>query len=157
MKVATDVVLDTQAIMGILPHRSPMLWVDKVTSVDLEAQQIIAELGVSDVHCQGYYPDNPMLPEVYIVEALAQAGGLFVALRDNATSKNFRIALSAVTNAEFKEPVVPGDSLVLQACLIQERRGAVKFRGEALVDDVVVTTVEELLMMYEKLATGGSM
>jgi len=103
---------DIRKILDILPHRYPFLLIDKIVSMDLEKNEILAKKGVTinEAFFQGHFPKAPIMPGVLIIEALAQAGGVLI------HQKGFhdKIALLLTINsAKFRKPVFPGDELFL--------------------------------------------
>lgn len=122
--------LDIKKIREILPHRYPFLLVDKIIEIDLEKPSILGQKNVTmnESFFQGHFPDAPIMPGVLILEALAQTGGILVHQK-GATDK---IALFlSVYNAKFRNPVKPGDILMLYAegVLFSSKGGRVKTRA----------------------------
>src|SRR5271170_6195270 len=103
-------ILDINAIRDLLPHRYPMLLVDRI--VELEADRVVGIKNVTanEPFFQGHFPDFPVMPGVLIIEAMAQAAGVLV-LKSMPDRANKLVLLVAVENARFRKPVVPGDSL----------------------------------------------
>lgn len=107
-------VLDIKKISEILPHRYPFLLVDKILEIDLDKPSILGQKNVTanEAFFQGHFPEAPIMPGVLILEALAQTGGILV------HQKGFvdKIALFlSITQAKFRNPVKPGDILLLYA------------------------------------------
>lgn len=132
---------DLKEIIKILPHRYPFLLVDKILAVDIEAGTIHGQKNVTinEAFFQGHFPEAPIMPGVLILEALAQAGGVLVHLKN----KSNKIAvLLNVNNAKFRQPVRPGDVLHLycEACHISSKGGRVKAR--AMVNDKIAVEAE---------------
>ena len=107
--------LDTKEIMRILPHRYPFLLVDKITELDLENNVIVGSknLTINEAFFQGHFPGTPLMPGVLIIEALAQTGGILVHLKGEGFDKI--AVLLSISNAKFRSPVKPGDTLTLRA------------------------------------------
>lgn len=108
----SEITIDLKEIMQILPHRFPLLLVDRVVHLDLEKNEIVGQKNVTfnEAFFQGHFPGAPIMPGVLILEALAQAGGIL------AYKKGYqeRIAvLLNINNAKFRRPVYPGDVLYL--------------------------------------------
>lgn len=123
-------VMDVKKIREILPHRYPFLLVDKIVEIDLDKPSILGQKNVTinELFFQGHFPDAPIMPGVLILEALAQTGGILVHQK-GATDK---IALFlSVYNAKFRNPVKPGDVLMLYAegIILSSKGGRVKTRA----------------------------
>src|SRR5712691_1039834 len=130
-------VMDIQAIREILPHRYPMLLVDRIE--ELEADRIVGikNVTVNEPFFDGHFPNFPVMPGVLIVEAMAQVAGVLVLSRipDRASKLVF---LAAVENAKFRKPVVPGDQLRIEMKVGRLKSSVAKMYGTATVDGVVV-------------------
>ena len=125
---------DILEIMKLLPHRYPMLLVDKV--VDYEAGKslhAIKNVTINEPIFTGHFPNQLIFPGVLILEALAQATGLLGFKTAENTSENELYLFAAIDNARFKKPVYPGDTMHLHVEFIKERSNIWKFYGEAKV------------------------
>jgi len=134
---------DIQEIMALLPHRYPMLLVDKV--VDYEAGKYlhaIKNVTANEPIFTGHFPGQPIFPGVMILEAMAQATGLLGFKTTQGRADNELYLFAAIDNARFKQPVYPGDTMHLHVNFIKERRNLWKFDCEAKVDGKVVCTAE---------------
>ena len=142
--------IDINAIKEILPHRYPFLLVDKI--VDMVPEKSITgikNVTINESFFQGHFPGQPIMPGVLIVEALAQTSGV-LALQDGGR-KGKIVYFAAITNAKFRKPVVPGDTLFLEIEVINFRSRIIKCRGVAKVDGQVVAEAEMLFsVMGEK-------
>lgn len=130
-------VLDTMAIRDILPHRYPMLLVDRV--VELEAERIVGIKNVTanEPFFMGHFPDFPVMPGVLIVEAMAQVAGILV-LKTIPDRHKKLVLLVSIEEAKFRRPVVPGDQLRIEMKLERRKATVAKMSGKATVDGVVV-------------------
>ncbi|HSQ80853.1 MAG TPA: 3-hydroxyacyl-ACP dehydratase FabZ [Casimicrobiaceae bacterium] len=132
--------LDIGMIQRLLPHRYPMLLVDRV--LDWEAGRFIR--GVKNVTAnepffQGHFPDYKVMPGVLVIEAMAQLAGLLTMLSEFARRDGSQLVLFAgIDDARFKRQVVPGDTLTLEANLERAVRGVGRFRTRATVGDQLV-------------------
>lgn len=120
--------LDIEGIRRILPHRYPMLLVDRI--VELEPDRIVGikSVTLNEPFFAGHFPDYPVMPGVLIVEAMAQVGAVaLLSLPENAGKLAF---FAGIDKVRFKRPVVPGDTLVMEVA-ITKARGAIGF-GEAV-------------------------
>ena len=142
--------LTIHEIMKILPHRYPMLLVDRVLEIE-EGKRIVGIKNVTanEQFFQGHFPGAPVMPGVLIVEAMAQCGAILF-LRDIADREQKLFLFGGVDKARFRRPVVPGDQLRLECELVQRRGNSVKIRGTATVDGTVVAEAEMLSIMVER-------
>ena len=134
--------MDIAEIRRLLPHRPPFLLVDRVVSK--EGNQIIGikNVTMNEPYFVGHFPNEPIMPGVLIVEAMAQTGGLLV-LSDVENPEEYSTYFMKIDNVKFRQKVVPGDTLVLRLILTSPiRRGCAYMRGEAYVNDVLVTEAE---------------
>ena len=132
--------LDINEIREYLPHRYPMLLVDRV--VDLTpGESIVAykNLTVNETIFQGHFPDHPVFPGVLIIEAMAQAAGIlgFKTMHKKPEDGSMYYFVG-VDKVRFRRPVIPGDRLDLKAAIISERRGIWKFECSAEVEGELV-------------------
>ncbi|TWW00446.1 bifunctional UDP-3-O-[3-hydroxymyristoyl] N-acetylglucosamine deacetylase/3-hydroxyacyl-ACP dehydratase [Chitinophaga pinensis] len=132
-------VFDLPRIERTLPHRFPMLLVDKI--IDLTDTQVVGIKNVTfnEPFFQGHFPSNPVMPGVLQVEALAQCGGI-LALSTVPDPHNYDTYFVKIDNCKFKQKVVPGDTMILKMELLSPiRRGIVEMRGTVFVGNKVVT------------------
>jgi UDP-3-O-[3-hydroxymyristoyl] N-acetylglucosamine deacetylase/3-hydroxyacyl-[acyl-carrier-protein] dehydratase len=137
-------VMDIQQILDFLPHRYPMLLVDRILEVE-EGERIVGlkNVTINEPFFNGHFPGHPIMPGVLIVEAMAQAGGLLMMSEmENVAEKV--VYFMSLDNVKWRKPVVPGDQLIFEVELVQRRRTILKMRGVAKVDGV---TVAEATMM----------
>ena len=135
--------LDIQDILSLLPHRYPMLLVDRVLDYTPgESLHAIKNVTVNEPIFTGHFPNQPIFPGVLILEAMAQATGLLGFKTVENRSDNELYLFAAIDNARFKQPVLPGDTMHLHVEFLKERRGMWKFYGEAKVEGKVVCSAE---------------
>ncbi len=132
--------IGAKEICNLLPHRYPFLLVDKVIDIKL-GEFIIAvkNVTINEPHFTGHFPENPIMPGVLIVEALAQAAGILVAKTMETSKEGKSVYLTTIENAKFRKLVQPGDVLELHVSIKQHRSFMWKFSGKAVVDGEVVT------------------
>jgi 3-hydroxyacyl-[acyl-carrier-protein] dehydratase len=125
-------------IEGILPHRPPFLFVDEV--VEISETKIIAKKYVRDdeYFFKGHFPNEPIMPGVLIVEALAQTGGVMILQKRRGVIPLFL----GIDKARFKKIVRPGDTLVMEVELLRDRGDIVKLSGIARVGDEIACQAE---------------
>ncbi len=133
-------------IRRFLPHRYPFLLVDRVLECTPgESLTAIKNVSVNEPFFTGHFPEQPIMPGVLIIEALAQATGLLgFRTMSEEPSEDVLYMLVGVDNVRFKRQVVPGDQLVLKARIERRSKVVWKFSCEATVDDEVVTKVDML-------------
>ena len=139
--------IDDLVITDYLPHRYPFLMVDRVLEIELEDEKKIRALKnvtVGEPFFRGHFPQQPIMPGVLIVESLAQACGILALKARNMSWKDHGIVfyLGGTDKTRFKKLVGPGDSLILEATVISERRNIMKFKCEALVEESMVCSTE---------------
>ena len=145
--------IDLQGIMDLLPHRYPLLLVDRI--LDFEPKVWIRGLknvSFNEAVFQGHFPSRPVFPGVYIVEAMAQTGGCLL-MREFEDRARKVIYFMGIDNVKFRKPVVPGDQLVMEVKVIQLKSRICKMRGEAFVDGQKVAEAEFMSMLMD-LAEG---
>jgi len=139
--------IDILGIMDLLPHRYPILLVDRI--LDYEKGQSIRGLkniSMGDPIFQGHFPKQPVFPGVLIIEAMAQTGGCLV-MQDLEDREKKVIYFMAIDAVKFRKPVVPGDQLVMEVKVIQNKGKICKMRGEAFVDGQRVAEAEFMSML----------
>ena len=145
-------VLDILAIMQYLPHRYPFLLIDRVLELEA-AKRIVAvkNVAISEPFFQGHFPENPIMPGVMILEAMAQAAAILSYKTFNRDStENLLYYFVGIDKARFKKPVIPGDQLVLDVTMIRNVRGIGKFTALARVEESVVAEAELLCTIKQR-------
>jgi len=146
----TAMMLTINDILKILPHRYPMLLVDRVVEID-EGKRIVGIKNVTanEQFFQGHFPGAPVMPGVLIVEAMAQCCAVLI-LRDIPDRDEKLFLFGGVDKARFRRPVVPGDQLRMECEVLQRRSNTIKVKGTATVDGNVVAEAEMLSIMVER-------
>ena len=127
--------LDIKRVMAALPHRYPMLLVDRVESLDPEKGiTAIKAVTINEPFFQGHFPGRPIMPGVLIVEALAQAAGVLAVEALGLAGSGKLVYFMAIESAKFRQPVEPGVLLKLEVEFVQKRATVCKFAGRASVD-----------------------
>jgi 3-hydroxyacyl-[acyl-carrier-protein] dehydratase len=144
--------MEIREILNYLPHRFPFLLVDRVLSCEPGKRVIaIKNVAINEPFFQGHFPDNPVMPGVMILEALAQAAAILSYKTLNyGSTNNLVYYFVGIDNARFKKPVRPGDQLILDVSLVRSVRGIGKFRAQARVGDTVVTEADLLCTIKEE-------
>ena len=132
--------LDVGMIRRLLPHRYPMLLVDRVLEFEVgKFIRGVKNVTVNEPYFQGHFPAYPVMPGVLVIEAMAQLAGLLTMLSDVARRDGSQMVLFAgIDEARFKRQVLPGDRLLLEAELERAVRGIGRFKARASVDGQLV-------------------
>ncbi len=141
--------LDIEAIREILPHRYPMLLVDRILELEPERIVGIKNVTVNEPFFAGHFPDFPVMPGVLIVEAMAQVAGVLV-LKEIPDRANKLVFLAGIDNAKFRRPVLPGDQLRIEMKVVKKKSSVAKMLGTATVDGAVVAEVEVLCKLADR-------
>ncbi len=136
--------MDIQEILEHLPHRYPFLLVDRVLECEPGKRlKALKNVSVNEPMFTGHFPERPIFPGVLIMEALAQATGILAFKTTNTKPDGSSLYYFAgIDNCRFKQPVVPGDQMILEVEVVKEKRGIWKFKAEALVDGKVVASAD---------------
>ena len=144
--------MDISEIMQYIPHRYPFLLVDRVISIK-PGKNIVAikNVTINEPFFVGHFPNQPIMPGVMILEALAQTSAILSFKSDNfKVNDNSVYYLVGIDNARFKKPVVVGDQLMLHATLMRHIKGFWKFTAQAKVGDDVVAEAELICAVRAK-------
>ena len=137
--------LNISEILALLPHRYPMILIDRVIELT-PGEKIVAikNVTINEPYFIGHFPTNPVMPGVLIVEALGQAGGVLI-MSDMPSDKIPKaIYFMGLDHVRFRKPVIPGDQLILDVRTIKKRSNTVKMSATATVNDKLVTEAEFL-------------
>ncbi len=142
---------DTKRLMELLPHRPPMLLIDRMVDIvpNVSATGIRA-ISISDPMFLGHFPGHPVMPGVMIVEAMAQTAGALVMHSMNANASDKLVYFMSIDKARFRHPVVPGDLLRIPVKLQRARAPVWRFTGEAYVDGKLCAEAEYSAMIMDK-------
>ncbi|EDP76236.1 (3R)-hydroxymyristoyl-(acyl carrier protein) dehydratase [Hydrogenivirga sp. 128-5-R1-1] len=132
--------MDVLEIMNILPHRYPILLVDRIVEYE-EGKRIVGikNVSVNEPVFQGHFPGFPLFPGVYVLEAMAQVGGILMIKSLNLEIGKYAIVFAGIDGARFKRPVFPGDQIRMELEAISLKKTLSKMKGVATVDGQVVT------------------
>ena len=136
MTKASAPLLDIKRIMEMIPHRYPMLLIDRVLEIDVNERALaLKNVTINESFFQGHFPGAPVMPGVLIIEAMAQTAAALVVHSVGKELEGKLVYFMAIDEAKFRKPVVPGDQLHIQVQRVQNRRNVWKFKGEARVGD----------------------
>jgi 3-hydroxyacyl-[acyl-carrier-protein] dehydratase len=142
--------LDIKEIFDYLPHRYPFLLVDRVTEIELGVSlKAYKNITFNEPQFTGHFPNNPIMPGVMIVEAMAQCTGILAfKSQDVKPDGSTMYYLAAIDNCRFRQPAVPGDRLDFSVVTTGHKRGIWKFECEARIDGKVIASAD--LMCAER-------
>lgn len=141
--------MDIKEIQNLLPHRYPFLLVDKILEIQPRYKAIgIKNVTINEEFFKGHFPDQPIMPGVLIIEAMAQVAGI-LAFRSGAYSGK-PVYFMSIEKAKFRKPVVPGDQLRLEVNISHQRGNVWRFSSRALVDEKIAAEAEFTAMVIEK-------
>lgn len=139
---------DLSLIQRIIPHRYPMLLVDKVRDIELNKQAVgIKNVTFNEPHLQGHFPGVPIMPGVLIVEALAQTSAVLVGLTLDLVDRDPLVYFMSIDKTKFRRKVVPGDVLELKVEVLRGSSKVWKFQGTATVDGELAAEAEFMAMI----------
>ena len=142
--------LDIRRVMAALPHRYPLLLVDRVESLDPDKGIVaIKAVTMNEQFFQGHFPGRPIMPGVLIVEALAQAAGVLAVESLGLANSGKLVYFMAIDGAKFRQPVEPGVLLRLEVEFVQKRSSVCKFAGRALVDGKIAAEAQFTAMIAD--------
>ena len=135
----TEPTLDVAQIKKLLPHRPPMLFVERLTDiVKMQSATGWKAVSINEPYFQGHFPDYAVMPGVLIIEAMAQTSAVLVVETLGGDAAGKVVYFMSIENARFRKPVVPGDQLRIHVVRERNRANVWRFRGEAKVDGSLV-------------------
>lgn len=136
--------MDINEIIALLPHRYPFLLIDRVLSMEPDKSIVaLKNVTINEPFFPGHYPHYPVMPGVLIIEAMAQASALLSFKSMGAKSdKKSVYYFAGIDGARFRQPVIPGDQLIIKATLVRSMRGLFKFSATAEVAGQLVAEAE---------------
>ncbi|WP_339634725.1 3-hydroxyacyl-ACP dehydratase FabZ [uncultured Sneathiella sp.] len=142
--------LDILNILDMIPHRYPMLLVDRMIEiVPNESAVGIKNVTMNEPHFQGHFPNRPIMPGVMIVESMAQTAGVLVIKSLGAESQGKHVFFMSIDNARFRKPVTPGDTMHVHVKVKQNRGAVWRFSGEVLVEGKKVAEADFSAMIVD--------
>ncbi len=139
-----------EEIKKILPHRYPFLLIDRLQEVrEGEYCRALKNISGNEEIFQGHFPQQAVFPGVMIIEALAQTSGVVINSVKTKNQINSIVFFAGINNAKFRIPVIPGDQLILEVTLKNQRKNFWVFDGKAIVDEKLVAQAEIKLMLQK--------
>ena len=128
--------IDINTILEMIPHRYPMLLVDRIVDYKLSEYAVgLKNVTYNEPHFLGHFPSKPVMPGVLIIEAMAQTSAVLVVKTLGEEAEQKLVYFMSIDNVKFRRPVSPGDALYLHMTVLQSRGSVWKLKGEAKVDD----------------------
>lgn len=142
-------ILTIEQIISIIPHRFPMLLVDRMIEVTEETAIALKNVTINEEFFNGHFPGRPIMPGVLIIESMAQAAAIF-AVKNIVDAANKLVYFMSIEEAHFRKPVIPGDSMYLHIQKIRRRGNVWKLKGEARVNGERVADAVFSAMVIDK-------
>jgi 3-hydroxyacyl-[acyl-carrier-protein] dehydratase len=141
-----DLPLTYKDIVKILPHRHPFLLVDMITELELGDRIVgIKNVTINEPFFEGHFPENPIMPGVLVIEAMAQVGGILARLSEPESMKKKgadAIYFVAMEKVRFRKPIVPGDQIIFELAAMRKGSRIWKMKGKAMVHNTVAAEAE---------------
>jgi 3-hydroxyacyl-[acyl-carrier-protein] dehydratase len=143
--------IDINRVMQMIPHRYPMLMIDRVKDVVTNVSAVgIKNVSINENFFQGHFPQRPVMPGVLIIEAMAQTAAVLVVHTLGPDAEGKLVYFMSVDDARFRKPVMPGDQAHIHVSKLQHRRNVWKFRGEARVNGTLCAEATFAAMILDK-------
>ena len=145
-----EAIVDTAKIMQYLPHRYPMLLVDRITEYEAGKRIVgIKNVTINEPFFQGHYPGHPVMRGVLIIEAMAQVGGLLL-MEEVEKHEDKVVYFMSLDRVKWRKPVTPGDTIVFELALLQFRRQVCKLKGQGFVEGTLVAEAEMMATIVDR-------
>ncbi|HEY0027651.1 MAG TPA: 3-hydroxyacyl-ACP dehydratase FabZ [Allosphingosinicella sp.] len=142
--------LDIRRVMAALPHRYPMLLIDRVEELEPKKRIVaIKAVTINEPFFQGHFPSRPIMPGVLLVEAMAQAAGVLAVESLGLAGSGKLVYFMAIDGAKFRRPVEPGVLLRIEVDLVQDRGAICKFAGKVILDGKVAAEANFTAMISD--------
>ena len=142
--------IDAMRITEMIPHRYPFLMIDRMVDIVPDVSAVsIKNVSINEQFFQGHFPGHPVMPGVLIVEAMAQTSGVLVTETMGAEAEGKMVYFMSIEQARFRNPVKPGDSLLITVKKLQNRGSVWKFNGEARVGDTLMAEATFTAMVLD--------
>ena len=143
--------VDIMRIMEMIPHRYPMLLVDRVVDIVAGERAVgIKNITINEPQFQGHFPQRPVMPGVMIVEAMAQTAGILVVHSLGAEAEGKLVYFMSIDKCRFRRPVGPGDVMRINVAKERARGNVWRFKGMVYVDDKLCSEAQFAAMLVEE-------
>jgi len=150
-EAASGFEVDIQRVMEMIPHRYPMLMIDRVIDVQPNTSAIgIKNLSINEHFFQGHFPRRPVMPGVLIIESMAQTAAVLVVATLGGEAEGKLVYFMTVDDARFRRPLTPGDTAHIHVTKVKHRGPVWKFRGEAKVNGVLCAEATFAAMILDQ-------
>ncbi len=140
--------LNINQITQLIPHRYPLLLVDKVTNIVYNKSITgIKNVTINEPHFVGHFPNRPVMPGVLIIEAMAQLSALLISLSMEDDVADKKIYLMSIEESKFRKIVEPGDNLIMHSTIVQKRKNVWKFSAYSKVEEILSATTNFTAMI----------
>lgn len=149
--MANDKAIDILRIMDMIPHRYPILLVDRIVDFVADHSAIgLKNVTFNEPHFQGHFPRMPVMPGVLIIEAMAQTSAILTVETLGKQAEGKLVYFMTIEEAKFRKPVTPGDTMMIHVEKIKSRGGVWKFKGEARVEGQLCAEATYSAMILDK-------
>ncbi len=149
--MTSDRTIDILRIMDMIPHRYPILLVDRIVDFVPDQSAIgLKNVTFNEPHFQGHFPRVPIMPGVLIIEAMAQTSAILVVETLGKAAEGKLVYFMTIDNARFRKPVTPGDTMMIHVRKERSRGGVWKFKGEAYVGETLCAEATYSAMILDK-------
>ena len=148
-KFATS--LDVVQLMNMLPHRYPMLMIDRLEEIVIDHSAVgVKNVTANEPYFQGHFPRRPIMPGVMVIETMAQAAAALVVYSMGLNPEGRLVYFMSIENARFRKLVRPGDTLRVYVEKVQKRANVWKFKGEARVEGALCAEATYTAMIVDE-------
>ncbi|MBM3597750.1 MAG: 3-hydroxyacyl-ACP dehydratase FabZ [Alphaproteobacteria bacterium] len=147
----TGVTIDIERVMAMIPHRYPMLMIDRVIDVIADKSAVgVKNVTINEPFFQGHFPKRPVMPGVLIIEAMAQTAAVLVVHTLGPSSEGKLVYFMSIDDARFRKPIVPGDVLHIHIVKDRQRANVWRFKAEAKVGGALVAEATYAAMIMDR-------
>lgn len=147
----TEITLDVERIMEMIPHRAPMLMIERIENIVTGESAVgVKNVSINEPFFMGHFPKKPVMPGVLIIEAMAQTSAVLVVHTLGKEAEGKLVYFMTIDEARFRKPVVPGDQIHIYVTKERSRGNVWKFKGEAKVNGVLCAEAIYSAMILDK-------